>query len=97
MADHGPVDVVVLFLMFGEELLWGRGSWAEKGVLNLRGGFWHVMVVELVGVELVILGCVFPDESSEFYRGVGSVPMVECGDRQAFVKTVAHCDGFPWV
>ena len=45
MSDHGPVNVVVLFLMFGKKLLWGGGSRVKKGVLYLCGGFWHVVVV----------------------------------------------------
>ena len=76
VSDHGAVNVVVLFLMFGEKLLWGGGSRVKKGVLYLCGGFWYVVVVQFLGVEAVVLGRVFPDESSELYRGVGLVSVV---------------------
>ena len=65
MSDHGAVNVVVLFLMFGKKLLWGGGSRVKKGVLYLCGGFWHVVAVELLGMEAIVLGRVFPDESTE--------------------------------
>ena len=31
MSDHGAVNVVVLFLMFGKKLLWGGGRGLKKG------------------------------------------------------------------
>ena len=80
VADHGAVDVAVLFLVFREKLVWGGGSWVKVGVLFLRSWFWHVVYIELVGIKPVILGCVFPNESSKFYWGIGLVPVVKHGD-----------------
>ena len=70
MADCGPVYVVVLFVVFDEKLFWGGRSWVKEGIMCLRGWFWHVVCVELVGMESIILGCVIPNESSKFYWGV---------------------------
>ena len=70
MADHGPVNVVVLFLVLGKELFWGGWSGVEEGGLYLRSWVRHVMYVELVGVELIIMRCVVPDDSSKVYWGV---------------------------
>ena len=63
----------------------------------MHGRFWHVVYVELIWVEEVILRRVFPDKSSEFYWVVDVVPVVEHGDGEALIKAVAHGDGFPWV
>ena len=57
--------------------------------------FWHVAYVELVRVELIILGCVVPDKSSKVYWVVCFVPAVEHGDGRAFIESVAHGDGLP--
>ena len=66
MADHRSVDVVVLFFVFGEELLWGGGSGVEERIMCLCGGVRHIVDVEFVRVELVVLGCVAPNKPSEF-------------------------------
>ena len=63
----------------------------------MRGRFWHVVYVELIWVEEVILRCVFPHKSSEFYWVVGVVPVVEHGNGEALIKAVAHGDGLPRV
>ena len=59
-----------MFLVLGEKLFWVGGSWVEEDDLYLRGWFWHVVYVKIVGVELIVMGCVVPDESPEFYWGV---------------------------
>ena len=69
----------------------------EKGVLYLRSWVRHVVYVELVGAEAVILGRVFPDESSEFHWVISVVPVVEHGDEKALLEAVAHGDGLPRV